>query len=219
MLFSPPKLEQSQRLSLLIVGLDQQSLYHFVDGLHRFPVQLKAVADREEGVAGPLMPELQWLVFVVLPEHVEDPLGLHEKFRGLVHEDLLHFAHPSGNVVFRNPLVGVFLSLLILRGRLFEIVKQAILRKLDLLFLRNSLPVQHHKHKILDVLEALGGEVVEQLADVAVGAPHEHDPIIDELISQLEPCLNYACLTNYWKSVVCQSTSRRMPWKLLPHPD
>ena len=129
------------------------------------------------------MSEFKGLVFVMLPKHVEDSLGLLEILRRFVHENLLNFRNSASEVIFRNLLVGIVLCLIFFCRSFFKIIEQTIFGQSSFLFEGNFLAVQHDKHEIFHILETLGSKVVEYLADVVVSAPYEHNTIIDELVS------------------------------------
>ncbi len=80
----------------LVVGVDEESFNHAVDYLLGLPIDAVVFTNGEKDVAGPLVSQLERLLFVDLSEHVQHFLALAEILRGRVQEysrGILYFSH------------------------------------------------------------------------------------------------------------------------------
>lgn len=135
------------------------------------------------------MPQLQSLSFVVLPEHVKDPLALHEIFAFSLHENLLHSPHPSDLIILHGPLL-LFHILFLLCRCFLEVVEETIFARNHFFFSRDLHPVQHDESKILNILKTFLGKIFKELGHIVAGTPYEYNAIADQLFTQFESLLN-----------------------------
>lgn len=208
-------------LFLFIIGLDEEGLDHAVDHLLGFPVQLQPLPDREEDVAGALMPQLQRLLLVYLPEHVQHLLALAEELALLVQEDLRGVLHPSDLVVvlaLRQTLPpGCFGRCLGGGGGGEEVEEGLVAGELLLRFGGGFGAAEEDEGEVLGVGVAHLVEAVHEFADVGLAAPDEDHPVAEQVVAERQLLLSPRGSTKLSIGVAFQSMFIRMPCRLLPH--